>query len=111
MDRRALLTLGTGLAVSVLTGYTPAIMATDKHKGPAGLLFADMEPDGLTKTYRKYRLLIIGQRDDGKATAIANRWSMFWRAFYLPRAPGWSVLKTRGVSACSSAHINRILVS
>ncbi|WP_457298536.1 hypothetical protein [Phyllobacterium sp. P5_D12] len=72
MDRRALLTLGTGLAVSVLTGYTPAIMATDKRKGPAGLLLADMEPDGLTKTYRKYRLLIIGQRDDGKATAIAQ---------------------------------------
>jgi hypothetical protein len=72
MNRRALLTLGTGLAASVLTGYTPAIMKTDKSKGPAGLLLADMEPDGLTKTYRKYRLLIIGQRDDGKATAIAQ---------------------------------------
>ncbi len=64
MQRRTLLTLGTGLAVTVLTGYRPAVMAIDKHKGRAGLLLADMEPDGLTRIYRRYRLLIVAQRDD-----------------------------------------------
>ena len=64
MKRRTLLTLGAGLAVTVLTGYRPAVMAIDKHKGRAGFLLADMEPDGLTRIYRRYRLLIVAQRDD-----------------------------------------------
>ncbi len=56
MQRRTLLTLGTGLAASVLAGYRPAI--------------ADMEPDGLTRTYRRFRLLVVGQRDDARASEL-----------------------------------------
>lgn len=72
MQRRTLLTLGMGFAVSVLTGYRPAVMATGTHKDPAGLLLADMEPDGLTRTYRRYRLLLVGQRDDRIASDLSR---------------------------------------
>jgi uncharacterized membrane protein len=36
-----------------------------------GVWFADLEPDGLAKTYRRYRLVIVGQRDDETAIALA----------------------------------------
>ncbi|MBY2946550.1 hypothetical protein HF205_06455 [Rhizobium leguminosarum] len=72
MQRRTLLTLGTGLAVSVLTGFRPAATTTETHHRPAGLWFADMEPDGLTRTYRRYRLLLVGQRDDAVASDLSE---------------------------------------
>lgn len=72
MQRRTLLTLGTGLAVSVLTGFKPAVTITEKRRGPAGLLLTDMEPDGLTRTYRRYRLLLVGQRDDEVANDLSE---------------------------------------
>lgn len=72
MNRRGLLTLGMGLATFALTGYRPVTIVTDGRKRPAGLLLADMEPDGLTKTYRRYRLLVVGQRDDKMASAFAE---------------------------------------
>ena len=72
MKRRALLTLGTGLAAFVLTGYKPAVMAADERKGPAELLLADLEPDGLAQIYRRYRLLVVGQRDDEMASTFAG---------------------------------------
>ena len=37
-----------------------------------GLLLADLEPDGLWPIYRRYRLLIVGQRDDEIASAFAR---------------------------------------
>jgi hypothetical protein len=72
MNRRQLLRLGAGLVAFVLTGYRPLPMAGDKSKGPTGLLLADLEPDGLSKTYRRYRLIVVGQRDDKTGTAFAE---------------------------------------
>jgi hypothetical protein len=73
MNRRGLLTLGTGLAALVLTGYRPALMTTDRNRGPMGLLLADLEPDGLSKIYRRHRLVVVGERDDKMAGAFAAR--------------------------------------
>jgi hypothetical protein len=72
MQRRTLLTLGTGLAVSMLTGFKPAVTVTERPRGAAGLVLADMEPDGLTRTYRRYRLLLVGQRDDEMASDLSE---------------------------------------
>jgi hypothetical protein len=58
MKRRALLTLGIGAAAFVLAGHRPAA--------------ADLEPDPLWSIYRRYRLLIVGQRDDEIASAFAQ---------------------------------------
>jgi len=72
MKRRTLLTLGAGAAAFVLVGQRPAVMAADKRKGPVELLLADLEPDRMWSTYRRYRLLIVGQRDDETASAFAG---------------------------------------
>jgi len=58
MKRRTLLTLGIGAAVSVLVGHGRAV--------------ADLEPDRMWSIYRRYRLLIVGQRDDEIASAFAG---------------------------------------
>ena len=58
MKRRELLTLGAGAALFVLAGYRPAV--------------ADLEPDGMWSIYRRYGLLIVGQRDDERAGAFAG---------------------------------------
>jgi hypothetical protein len=58
MKRRTLLTLGVGVAAFVLVGPSPAL--------------ADLEPDGMWLSYRRYRLLIVGQRDDEIASAFAG---------------------------------------
>ena len=58
MKRRELLTLGVVAAACVLAGQKPAT--------------ADLEPDGLWPIYRRYRLLIVGQRDDQIASAFAG---------------------------------------
>ena len=34
--------------------------------------FADLEPDRMWSTYRRYHLMIVGQRDDEKAIALAR---------------------------------------
>lgn len=57
MNRRAVLTLGIGAAVSVLVGHGRAV--------------ADLEPDRMWSIYRRYRLLVVGQRDDEMAGALA----------------------------------------
>ena len=72
MKRRALLRLGAGAAAFVLAGHRPAVMAADERKRLAGLLLADLEPDGMWPIYRRYRLRIVGQRDDETASAIAG---------------------------------------
>lgn len=58
MKRRELLTLGAGVAVFMLARPEPAV--------------ADLERDGLWLIYRRYRLLIVGQRDDEIANAFAE---------------------------------------
>lgn len=58
MDRRELLTLGVGAAAFVLAGHGPAV--------------ADLEPDAMWSIYRRYRLLIVGQRDDETSSALAG---------------------------------------
>lgn len=71
MKRRAFLKFGTGAAAFVLAGHRSIVMAADEHKWPADVLLADLEPDGLAKTYRRYRLMIVGQRDDPIAAGFA----------------------------------------
>ena len=56
MKRRTLLTLGAGVAASMLTGLRPAV--------------ADLEPDGQWLIYRRYSLLIVGQRDNEIARRV-----------------------------------------
>jgi hypothetical protein len=58
MNRRALLTFGAGVAASMLTGLKPAL--------------ADLEPDGQWLIYRRYSLLIVGQRDNAIASVYAE---------------------------------------
>jgi hypothetical protein len=58
MKRRALLTLGAGAAAFMLSGRRSAL--------------ADLEPDAMWSIYRRYRLLIVGQRDDETASALAG---------------------------------------
>lgn len=58
MTRRALLKLGMGAAAFVLAGHKPA--------------FGDLEPDRSWSTYRRYHLMIVGQRDDEIAISLAR---------------------------------------
>ena len=111
MQRRTLLTLGAGLAVSVLTGYRPAVMATDKYKGRAGLVLADMEPDGLTRTYRRHRLLIVAQRDDKIASDLSKS-SVDVLARFLPasRARLIRAADTRRVGVLIGTHQQDIAI-
>jgi hypothetical protein len=71
MKRRTLLSLGASAAF-VLTTHRPAVMAADKANEFDGLLLADLEPDHLWSIYRRYRLLIVGQRDDEIAVGLAG---------------------------------------
>jgi hypothetical protein len=76
MKRRALLTLGAGAAAFVVAGHRPApAIATDGHEASAkrglrGLKLADLNPDRMWPTYRRYYLLIVSQRDDDKSGAL-----------------------------------------
>jgi hypothetical protein len=57
MKRRELLSLGIGAAF-LLAGNRPAL--------------ADLEPDRFWSIYRRYRLMIVGQRDDEIGFALAQ---------------------------------------
>ena len=57
MKRRTLLTAGAGMVAFVLVEHRPAV--------------ADLEPDRMWSIYRRYRLRIVGQRDDERASAFA----------------------------------------
>lgn len=67
MKRRAMLSLAAGAAAWVFGGHGPAALAADDR-----ILFADLEPDALWPIYRRYRLMIVGQRDDEVASAFAR---------------------------------------
>ena len=76
MKRRALLTLGAGAAAFVLVGHRPRpIVTANAHEGSAGrvlfrLQLADLNPDRMWPVYRRYHLLIVGQRDDERSSAF-----------------------------------------
>ena len=72
MKRRAFLTMGAGAAALCLAAHGSAARAFDQFEGPGGLLLADLEPDRFQSIYRRYRLLIVGQRDDEMASAFAE---------------------------------------
>jgi hypothetical protein len=71
MKRRAMLTLGAGAAAFVFAGYSPAVAAADERKGLFATQLADLEPDGMWTIYRRYHLVIVGQRDDAIASGFA----------------------------------------
>jgi hypothetical protein len=71
VERRTFLKSGAGAAALVLVGHGPAAIAADERKGVARFLLADLEPDRMSSIYRRYRLLIVGQRDDETASAFA----------------------------------------
>jgi hypothetical protein len=58
MNRRGLLSFGLGMTASALLGQRSAM--------------ADLEPDGLWLTYRRFALFIVGQRVDETANAVVG---------------------------------------
>jgi hypothetical protein len=76
MKRRALLTLGAGTAAFVLVGPRPTpVVRADAHEGSAAwssfrLQLADLNPDRMWPVYRRYHLLIVGQRDDERSGVL-----------------------------------------
>jgi hypothetical protein len=61
-----------GGAAITLAGFRPAVIAADERIDLVGPQLADLEPDALWSTYRRYRLMIVGQRDDELAGAFAR---------------------------------------
>jgi hypothetical protein len=73
MKRRALLTLSSGAAAFGLVGCWPSpVVTADAHEGPDSfrLELADLNPDRMWPVYRRYHLLIVGQRDDERSSAF-----------------------------------------
>jgi len=72
MTRRAWLRFGATAAAFVLAGYGPVQLDDARRRvQPAGPQLADLNPDRMWPVYRRYHLLIVGQRDDAKNTALA----------------------------------------
>jgi hypothetical protein len=72
MTRRAWLRLGTTATVFVLAGYRPVqLIDSGRRVQSGGRQLADLNPDRMWPVYRRYHLLIVGQRDDAKNTAFA----------------------------------------
>jgi hypothetical protein len=72
MKRRGFLRLGTALVAFVLTGHGSTVMAAGNSRSLPGLLLVDLEPDGMEPVFRRYRLLVVGQRDSKTASAFAE---------------------------------------
>lgn len=72
MNRRTLLTFGARAAAFVLAGFGSAVVVADERRAPTGPQLADLEPDGMWSIYRRYRLMIVGQRDDEFAGSFAG---------------------------------------
>src|ERR1700688_880406 len=73
MKRRALLMLSAGAAAFVLGGRRPSrVVAADAHEGRDSfrLELADLNPDRMWPVYRRYHLLIVGQRDDERSGVL-----------------------------------------
>jgi hypothetical protein len=73
MKRRAILTSAAGAAAAfVLAGYKPlAVPGAGARQEPGGPRLADLNPDRMWPVYRRYHLLIVGQRDDEQGLAFA----------------------------------------
>ena len=72
MKRRTILTSVASAAALVLAGgRTFAVASPDRQQGPIGPRFADLNPDRMWPIYRRYHLLIVGQRDDETGSALA----------------------------------------
>jgi hypothetical protein len=72
MTRRAWLRFGATAAAFVLAGNRPVqLIDTGRRVQPGGPRLADLNPDRMWPVYRRYHLLIVGQRDDVKNTALA----------------------------------------
>lgn len=72
MKRRALLAFGAGAAAFVFAGYGPAaITDVERRQELAKPRLADLNPDRMWPVYRRYHLLIVGQRDDERGNALA----------------------------------------
>jgi hypothetical protein len=67
MNRRTLLGMGASAAALALAAPASMVMAADQR-----LLLADLEPDGMWHIYSRYRLMIVGQRDDEIGIALAG---------------------------------------
>jgi hypothetical protein len=73
MNRRTLLACGASAAAFILAGYRPAaIRDIERRQGLAKLRLADLNPDRMWPIYRRYHLLIVGQRDDERGNALAG---------------------------------------
>jgi hypothetical protein len=76
MKRRDLLALASGAMAFGFAGRRSAIARADgAHEGSAGLTafpprLADLNPDRMWPTYRRYYLLIVSQRDDARSGAL-----------------------------------------
>ena len=72
MKRRALLAVGAGAAAFVFAGYGRAtITDIERRQELAKPRLADLNPDRMWPVYRRYHLLIVGQRDDESGSALA----------------------------------------
>jgi hypothetical protein len=72
MDRRELLSWGASVASAAVLGIHPTVAAAYSPGDQARFWQADLEPDGMWAIYRRYNLLIVGQRDDEEGSAIAR---------------------------------------
>jgi hypothetical protein len=71
MERRTFLSVGAGAASFVLAGRSTCAAPESEQRQPvAGLRFADLNPDRMWPVYRRYHLLIVGQRDDERGSAL-----------------------------------------
>src|SRR5258707_12850028 len=72
MKRRTILTSVASAAALVLAGHrTFAVAGPDRQQRLIGPQFADLNPDRMWPVYRRYHLLIVGQRDDENGNALA----------------------------------------
>jgi len=73
MKRRTILTsVASAAAVFVLAGRrVVAVTDPDRLQRPTGPRFADLNPDRMWPVYRRYHLLIVGQRDDESGSTFA----------------------------------------
>ena len=74
MKRRAVLRSVAGAAAAVALGGWRQALATsiNGRQWAVGPRLADLNPDRMWPVYRRYRLLIVGQRDDDTCAALAE---------------------------------------
>jgi hypothetical protein len=101
-------TSAAGAAAFVLAGFKP-LSVTDigSLSGAVGPQLADLNPDRMWPVYRRYHLLIVGQRDDEQGNGFAAATVDVLARFLPASRPCWSAPPTRGASACSLPRINR----